>query len=301
MTNFDFASRTLLNWQPTWGFLGLILALLGAVLVEIRHRMKRRGQVDLRRRGAGYFGWQRSSRLHNPSSCREADSRQGDGWRAEGRSRRCVNQGGSDFFDTVELDDDHVAFYLGEASGQDNGKEIYLASCQALLRYASFTPGEPDRALQEVNSVLCQREPDGRFATLLYGVLRLSTGELSLVSAGQVDTILQRSGGAVRRLALPLNLPLGMVRQPNYKALTVKLTPGDRLLVVSDGITRARDRSREPFSHERLWTVSHTHRDQSLGQWADAVVGAVERYNPLCLDDGSVLAVAFDGPQKGAA
>ena len=296
MTHLLLASiwdpRTLNLWDAWlgWGTWGILWALTVALLLELCHHLQFGAAVDLSRRGAGNFSWPLLGETSHHSG---PETRQGQGWRVETRCRRSGEQG-SDFFDTVELDDDHLAFYLGEASGQGSETALYRASCQALLRFVNFTPGRPALALQEVNSVLCQRRPDGRFATLLYGVLRLSTGELSLVSAGQVDPVLQRADH-VRRVLLPLQLPLGMVSSPNYQALTVQLSPGDRLLLVSDGVVRARDRNREPFSYQRLWAVSHTHRERDLAGWADSVMTAVDGYSATCAADRSVLALAYTG------
>lgn len=289
------ASHPLLKWDlwPNYGILGVVLAGLAGLVVELRHSGAAR--IDLRRRGSAAFAWP-SSPLEEPMNGRapESESRGAEGWRVELRSRRCAAQS-SDFFDTVELDEDHLAFYLGEVSGHGLPAALYQASCKALLRYANFTPGQTADVLEEVNSVLCQREPDGRFATLTYGVIKLSTGEVDLVSAGQTDPILQRADGNTRRLVMPLRLPLSMAERPEYKSVHLTLNPGDRLLLATDGVTHARDRGREPFSHERMRTVTHKHRGAGLGEWVDSLMQAVDGYNFRCVDDRTVLALSFEG------
>ncbi len=294
------ATHPLIKWElwPTYGTVGVLLAALAAGLVELRSYVLGGPDVDLRRRSAGAFGW--ASASDGATSMKilelapEEDSRQGEGWAVEMRGRRRPGQNG-DFFDTVRLDQDHLAFFLGDVSGSGVASSLYQASCKALLRFATFTPGKAAAALEEVNSVLCQREPDGRFASMVYGVLQLSTGEVELVSAGHTDPVLQRVDGSTRRLVMPLRLPLGMTQRPEYKAIRISLSAGDRLMLVSDGLTHARDRAREPFSHERVRVASHKGRDQDLAGWVEAVLGAVDRYSPRCTDDRTAVALTWSG------
>lgn len=298
LTNL-FAQSATLIWHPWQGSVvaGCFLTALAGVAIELKDRLVGSRRIDLSHRNRGALAWQRSNVAEKFEPTPESESRQGRGWRLEARSHQRPSQN-SDFFDTVELDSDHLAFYLGEVSGGGIAAALYQASCRALLRYAAFTPDRAASALEEVNSVLCQREPDGRFITLLYGVLQLSTGEVTMVSAGQIDPILQRFDGACRRMIMPLRLPLGMTDKPDYEAVSFRLNPGDRLLLVSDGITQARDRGREPLSHERLRVFSHKHRGHDLAAWVNAVLDTVNRYDDRITDDRTVVALGYLGTQR---
>ena len=306
MTNlFDFAamvaSHPLLKWElwPTYGTAGVLLAAVVGLAVEVRPRGAR-PSLDLGRRTANALAWERSPRSDeaalSPLTSRFApplaESREGVGWQVEVRGRRSPEQNG-DFFDTVELDEDHLAFFLGDVSGRGLPAALYQASCKALLRFATFTPGRTVAAVEEVNSVLCQREPDGRFAALTYGVLEISTGRVSLVSAGHTEPLLQRADGTTNLLAVPLRLPLGMTSRPDYKAVQLTLENGDRLLLSTDGVMQARDRTRQVFGGQRLRSASYHGREAPLGSWAEQVMDQVDRFNFRCTDDRTLLALAY--------
>lgn len=290
-----FAQTSPLIWHPWQGGVvaGCFLTAVAGVTVELKERLMQSAPIDLKRRNLGAMAWHKyrsEGPVQAPSS--ETESREGLGWRLEARSRPCPSRN-SDFFDTVELDDDHLAFYLGEVSGGGLAAALCQASCKALLRYAAFTPGQVATVMEEVNSVLCQREPDGRVITLVYGVLELSSGRVAMVSAGQTDPILQRADGTSRRLMMPLRLPLGMTETPRYETVGFRLEVGDRLLLVSDGVTQARDRSREPLSHERLRVLSHKNRNLGLANWADAILDGVNSYDERYNDDRTLLALGY--------
>ena len=292
-----FSQSANLIWHPWQGGIvaGCFMTAIAGVAIELRERLFRTtARIDLSRRGVGAFGWQNNVGPTDLQPTPEAETRLGRGWSLEARSRQRPAQN-SDFFDTVELDSDHVAFYLGEVSGGGVPAALCQATCKALLRYAAFTPGRIEQVVEEVNSVLCQRDPDGRFTTLLYGVLQISSGELTMVSAGQTDPILQRADGTSQRMLMPLRLPLGMTERPEYEAVRFRLKAGDRLLLVSDGVIQARDRSRQPLSHDRLQVVSHKHRDTTLGEWSDSILETVNRYDSRVNDDRTVLALGYLG------
>jgi serine phosphatase RsbU (regulator of sigma subunit) len=73
------------------------------------------------------------------------------------------------------------------------------------------------------------------FATGLLGRLDLRTGTLAMINAGHVSPYLCRAG-AVAPLALPADLPLGLFADATYRSTDVVLQPGDRLVLVTDGM-----------------------------------------------------------------
>ncbi len=77
------------------------------------------------------------------------------------------------------------------------------------------------------------------FVTLFLGVLDVATGAFAYVRCGHVPPWLQRAGGAIERLEVAAGLPLGVMGGVVYRSGSARLGAGDRLLVVTDGITEA--------------------------------------------------------------
>ena len=73
------------------------------------------------------------------------------------------------------------------------------------------------------------------FVTGLIGRVDLRTGTAALVNAGHVPPFLVRRSRSVP-LHLVVNLPLGLFGDTSYRASRVDLQPGDRLVLVTDGM-----------------------------------------------------------------
>jgi serine phosphatase RsbU (regulator of sigma subunit) len=89
------------------------------------------------------------------------------------------------------------------------------------------------------------------FATTLYGVLDPARAELRLASAGQVPPIYWPAADEPRYLRLK-GVPLGALPESTYEEVVIRLAPGDRLLLCSDGFLAAPDATGEPVGYDGL-------------------------------------------------
>ena len=155
---------------------------------------------------------------------------------------------GGDFYDVI-VTEKGLAMVITDVCGKGISAAILASIIQGMV-YSQLMAQLP---LQEVvtsaNRFLCQKELGAKYATVIVG--RLSpAGELEFVNCGHVQPLLV-SGGKVVRLQNS-NFPVGLLPDATYEAATCKLNPGDRLIMVTDGVTEAENNSGDFFGDERL-------------------------------------------------
>lgn len=146
-----------------------------------------------------------------------------------------------------------------------------------------------DRAAA-ANLALTDNAPKGfGFATGILARLDLPTGNLSLVNAGHVPPLLIR-GRMVETLHLPIDLAFGIRREQTYRTTDVALRPGDRVVLLTDGMVERRAAALELTA--RLLELAETHPREVVRALGDAVLSVA---GPTLTDDASLLVLDWYG------
>jgi len=105
----------------------------------------------------------------------------------------------------------------------------------------------PARILESLNRVLTGSES---FTTCQAALFR-ANGEVVLANAGHLPPYLNS-----QEVLVPGGLPLGVLPEVSYEEVHLYLHPGDRLLLMSDGVVEARHASGELFGFDRVHNLS---------------------------------------------
>lgn len=127
------------------------------------------------------------------------------------------------------------------------------------------------------------------FVTGLMGRLDLRTGSLELVNAGHVPPYLAR-GSRVDAVELPVNLPMGMFTDSPYRGTQLALSPGDRLVIVTDGMLERNAADLDLASAIR--DTRSLHPRETVRALADSVLEATGH---ALTDDAMVLCLDWHG------
>jgi serine phosphatase RsbU (regulator of sigma subunit) len=221
----------------------------------------------------------------------------GMGFDLAAKSVPCRSIGG-DFFDYFDLPSGAFGFAVGDVSGKGPPAALLAAELQGILA-SRASVGTPAEIVRHVNGLLARRTIEGRFVTMVYGVLS-DDGGLTYSNAGHNHPVLIGSQGT-RRLTTG-GLILGAFKQAEFEEETIQLAPGDVLVVFSDGVTEALNSDGVEFGDEQLLQCVASHHGTAPGVLLDRVLGAVTRFSAEAAqtDDVTALVLRYTGASQSS-
>lgn len=203
---------------------------------------------------------------------------------------------GGDFYDVRPVGPHHWAIVIADVSGHGPAAAAILALVHALGNgvQGEQIPVAPGAALALVNKPLATRYlvNTGQFVTAFVGLYDAEARVLTYASAGHPAPRLVR-GNEVERLNHVSGLPLGIDGASVYEEAAVRLLPGDRLVLFTDGITESTNAAQEFFGDERLDAVLRAPAS-TAAELLDHVVNSVRTFRagrPAGDDETCLVAV----------
>jgi phosphoserine phosphatase RsbU/P len=164
---------------------------------------------------------------------------------------RPAREVGGDLYDFFLIDSDRLAFTVGDVCGKGIPAALFMAMTQMVMRYMLRQQPEVGAAATAGNALLAASNREMMFATLFCCILDFRTGILSYSSCGHHSPLILRGDDVVEEVATS-SLPLGIDERTKYKTSTLKLEPGDRVFLFTDGFTDAHNGAEMLFGEDRL-------------------------------------------------
>jgi sigma-B regulation protein RsbU (phosphoserine phosphatase) len=163
---------------------------------------------------------------------------------------------GGDLYDFLDLGRERIGILCADVSGKGIPAALMMANLQAVARAHFHEGGDgagapAGRLVENLNQEIAGRFGDNRYATLFWAAYDADTAVLTYVNAGNPSPILISAGGEIERLNSD-GFPIGMFANARYTAKDIRMQPGSRLIIFSDGLTDAQNAAGEDFGDERL-------------------------------------------------
>jgi serine phosphatase RsbU (regulator of sigma subunit) len=205
--------------------------------------------------------------------------------------RFCGRPGG-DCHDIFRLDQNHVAFHVGDTMAHGLAASLLALHVQNFVRLreasASIPPGEVLRRLNQ--EMVEQKLLENNFITMVYAQLNFEDGTVRFARAGHPLPLFFPAGGHPFALSVPG--PVLGIAESDFPLRAQTLRPGDKLLLFTDGIDTLRFEGQEP-GMPSLLACATRHRDLPVRNFVDAVAGDLLRQAEVS-DDLTLLAVEKD-------
>lgn len=160
---------------------------------------------------------------------------------------------GGDYYDLLQTSPTLHTVIVADVSGHGTPAMVAMVLTRALIHGWIRDFKSPAQALEHLNKLLYEHLPTEQYLTLFHGIFDQETGEFTYASAGHCPPLLRRVSGDVEPLPGCEGFPLKLVGQDvTYSDKQISVSPGDKMLIYTDGLIEACNAGNIQFGQERL-------------------------------------------------
>jgi phosphoserine phosphatase RsbU/P len=205
---------------------------------------------------------------------------------------------GGDFYDYFFIDNERLAFLIGDVSGKGVPAAIYMAICRTMLRAVASQVADPGECLRRVNRMLIPDSDITTFVTVFYGVLNIRTGSVKYCNGGHDLPLILRADGSVDTPDDTQGLLLGKFEPIDFETERVTLNKGDIMVLTTDGVSEAMNAAGDMYTTEGLEeTLKAIGGSKSPKEVTEKVIASVKKFvnGHEQSDDITMLMVQYKG------
>lgn len=202
---------------------------------------------------------------------------------------------GGDWFDSVKLPGSRTALIVGDVMGHGLNSAAMMGQLRTAVLTMATMEMPPSQLLRNLDD-LAQRLGEQYLATCLYAVYDPIRSELQIANAGHIPPVLVRAeDGRAELLDLPTGAPIG-VGGVAFETATVRVRPGDRLVLCTDGLVEVR--GQDIGAGLAALCASAAHPAASMDDACDAIIRALNPRDGR-KDDVALLMARLNGIPDG--
>ena len=204
-----------------------------------------------------------------------------------------THQVGGDYFDFIPMQDHKIAIAIGDVAGKGVPASLLMSNLQAGLQALIQTGMPLHHMVQKLNNMIYKNTSSDKFITFFIAVLDYQKRRLTYVNAGHNPPLWISGHRRVRQLNQGGGLLLGIFPDMRYDEVTIELSPGDWLILYTDGVSEAMNPKDEEYGVERLERAVCRNLECSAETMIQKIVKSVLRFsrNTPQSDDITLVAV----------
>ena len=197
---------------------------------------------------------------------------------------------GGDFYDFFFIDHDRLAMVIADVSGKGIPAAMFMVMAKGIIETQCMSGKTPAEILADVNKMICAKNHEKMFVTVWLGILDLRSGELTAANAGHEYPVIKEPDSDFEVMHDKHGFVIGGFKRMKYEDYIIKMKPGSKLFVYTDGVTEATDADDRLFGVERTVLSLNKAKNaspQTLLETVDADVrefaGDAEQFDDLTM------------------
>lgn len=168
---------------------------------------------------------------------------------------------GGDFYDFFMVDETHLALVMADVSGKGVPAALFMTITKVLLQNELLSGKSPSEVLEILNERICRNNTEEMFVTIWLGIVDLETGEVTCSNAGHEYPIVKEPDGHFEVLKDKHGFVIGGMPGMKYADYSIRMKPGAKLFVYTDGVPEAERADRKQFGLESTLTTLRRFED----------------------------------------
>ncbi len=211
---------------------------------------------------------------------------------------------GGDYYDFVELSDDRLGIVVGDVSGKGVPAAFYMSEVKGIFQSLSTMYPSPRNLLIRANEILAGSVDRRSFVSLLFAVVELRTGRMTMARAGHCPLLFasEKSVEYIRPGGMGLGLSRESVFSESLEEHTMLLLPGDVCVFYTDGVPEAMHENEE-YGYERLLSIARDVYTGTAPEIKNAVIASLQGFvrNTMNHDDITLVVLKWKGCERSPA
>ncbi len=212
---------------------------------------------------------------------------------------RAAKEVGGDYFDFVWVDDHTLGIVVADVSGKGVPGSLVMTMIRTALRLEARGNKSAADVLAKVNNFVSDDVKKGMFVTIFYIILDSKRRIINFASAGHNPMILYRGETKKTYFLNPKGIPVGLNLmeedsfEKSIRKENIKLKKDDMLVIYTDGITEAMNRSKEQFGEERFLNLIREYGHLSPKDFVEKLEGALSEFTGNAPQNDDITLVAI--------
>ena len=209
---------------------------------------------------------------------------------------------GGDFYDFFFISRNHFALVIADVSGKGVPAALFMMRAKTAIKNFARSGNTPASLLSSVNKTLCEGNDAEMFVSVWIGIIDLNTGIMNCANAGHEYPVLMRAGGEYELLKDKHGLVLAAMDSLPLRDYELRMNPGDRLFVYTDGVPEAINEAKEQYGTDRLTAKLNTLRESTEEETLNAVLEDIRGFADGVeqFDDITMIGFTYLGPDQNS-
>ena len=200
---------------------------------------------------------------------------------------------GGDLYDVIKLSDGSLLAYVADVSDKGVPAALIMAALSSKIRSESRIHNDIGQLLSSINSSMYNLISDeGFFATIVIVRYWPKSGKMQLALGGHLQPLWIVKDG-IGNMPQLNGVSLGITANANYEKKEITLSPGESILLYSDGLIEAENEEQEFYGNERLIRYAKDKKDRHIGEGLLDEISKWRR-NAIINDDFTMLEIWRD-------